>query len=127
MAVDVLARVSKSHPWVRALVLVLAAGGSGIGGSWLLGPGGVADDDALRERTEDNARAIADNARAIERLAEDLAASDAKLRELSGADADIQAFMADALITQNQALGILATKVGADVDLHLPELRRWRR
>lgn len=118
---------------VAALAAVLGSGG-GIGGSWLLGPGGLADDDALRDSVEANATAIAANAEAIRehgrqlaQLSADMKAAAADVDALGHEDRELEAMIADGLVAQASVLAKLAAKHDIDVDLRLPPLGRRRR
>lgn len=101
------------------LVAVLLGGGSGIGSSWLLGPGGLAD-ASTRERIEANALAI-------ERLTAAVQSCEDSIDDLGDDGRDMQTWTADALLKQNQALGRIATKLELEVDLRLPDLGGRRR
>lgn len=113
---------------------VLVSGGSGIGGSWLFGPGGAADSAALRESIDENAKtgktngeAIAANGEAITGLRSELKACNDGVLDLEDDQAELEEWTADSLRVVATAIGAGFAKLGVEVDVRLPTMTKRRR
>ena len=106
---------------VGAIVLVLLAGGSGVGSSWLLGPGGLRDDSSLRQD-------IADMRAELAEVRESVTACEAGIDALDDGQVDLVEAVSDTQVKHAKAITMIASKLGVldSIDVTPPRQRARR-
>lgn len=142
----------RTTPLQTMLAIVLLGGPVGAGGAWLIGPGSITDDASVRteleeirrevkaehdaasaERTAaaaDRATAAAERAAQAKIIDELSKAVDSCEKSIDAADVnrdELERWIGSAMIVHNEALGDIADKIDARVDLRLPPMGGRRR
>ena len=110
----------RQGPLVIVAVLLLG-GGSGVGSTWLLGPGAAAD-DALRQQIAELGRVADAQQKSIEHLDARADGCEARVREIEDEARTLQLWTATAIPLLAGGIEQLADTLGAKIKITLPEM-----